>query len=82
LQIEIEIDLDKKGKFRIELMALTPYHRYRVEEVSESIEGAIDIAENDIREQILKDKGKKETLKKRGRNSIKKKMVLDEKARF
>jgi ribosomal subunit interface protein len=82
LEIEVEIELDKKGKFRVDLMACTPYHRYRVEEVSESIEGAIDVAESDIREQILKDKGKRETLKKRGRISLKKKMVLDDNARF
>ena len=82
LEIEVEIELDKKGKFRVELMARTPYHKYRVEEISESIEGAIDIAESDIREQILKDRGKIETLKKRGRISLKKKMVLDENARF
>ena len=81
-EIEVEIELNKKGKFRVELMICTPYKKYRVEEISESIEGAIDVAENDIREQIIKDKGKVKTLRKRGRISIKKKMVLDEKARF
>ncbi|MFA5777423.1 MAG: HPF/RaiA family ribosome-associated protein [Parcubacteria group bacterium] len=82
LQIEIEIDLEKKGKFRIELMICTPYKKYRVEEISESIEGAIDGAAADIKDQIIKDKGKIKTLKKRGRISLKKKLVLDEKARF
>ena len=82
LQIEIEIDIDKKGKFRLELMAHTPHKKYRVEENSESIEAAIDIAVSDIKDQIAKDKGKIKTLKKRGRISIKKKMVLDKSARF
>lgn len=82
LQIEIEIDLDKKGKFRLELSAKTPYKKYRVEEISESVEGSIDDAMEDIKDQITKDKGKIETLKKRGRISLKKKIVLDEKARF
>lgn len=82
LQSEVEINIDKKGKFGIELMVHTPYKKYRVEEISESIEGAIDIAVADIKDQIAKDKGKIRTLKKRGRISIKKKMVLDKKARF
>jgi ribosomal subunit interface protein len=82
LRIEVEIDLDKKGKFRVELMVRAPHKNYRTEEISDSIEASIDIAEGEIREQISKDKGKLETLRKRGRISLKKKMVLDEKARF
>jgi ribosomal subunit interface protein len=82
LRIEVEVDMDKKGKFRVEVMVKTPYKMYRSEEISESIEGAIDVAEGEIRDQIFKDKGKIATLKKRGRMSIKKKMVLDGKARF
>jgi ribosomal subunit interface protein len=82
LQIEVEIDLDKKGKFRIEIMPHTPHKKYRVEEIAESIEEGIDIAVADIKDQISKEKGKIGTLKKRGRMSLKKKMVLDEIARF
>lgn len=82
LQIELEIELDKKGKFRVEAMIFTPYKKYRVEEISKSVEEGIDIAVEDIKDQIAKDKGKIETLKKRGRISLKKKIVLDEKARF
>jgi len=82
LQIEIEIDLDKKGKFRVEIMSRSPYKEYRVEEISESIEGAFDVAMGDMKDQIAKDRGKIETLKKRGRISLKKKMVLDKKSRF
>jgi ribosomal subunit interface protein len=82
LQIEVEIDLDKRGKFRVEIMLCTPYKKYRTEETSSSIEASVDIAEGEIREQIAKDKGKLETLRKRGRISLKKKMVLDKNARF
>jgi ribosomal subunit interface protein len=82
LRAEVETDLDKRGKFRIELMVYTPHKKYRVEETSESIEEGIDVAVEDMKDQIAKDKGKIKTLKKRGRISIKKKMVLDEKARF
>ncbi len=82
LQIEIEIDMDKKGKFRVEVMACNPHKKYRSEETSGSIEEAVDIAERELREQIIKDTGKIKTLKQRGRMSLKKKMVLDEKSRF
>jgi len=82
LRAEVETDLDKRGKFRVELMVYTPHKKYRVEETSESIEGGIDVAVEDMKDQIAKDKGKIRTLKKRGRISIKKKMVLDEDARF
>ena len=81
-KVEVEIELDKKGKFKVNTMISTPYKKYRVEEISESIEGSIDVAVEDIKDQIAKDKGKLETLKKRGRISIKKKMVLDKSARF
>ncbi|MFH0969571.1 MAG: HPF/RaiA family ribosome-associated protein [Patescibacteria group bacterium] len=82
LLIEVEIDMDKKGKFRAEVMAHTPYKKYRTEEISDSIEGAIDVCEEELRNQISRDKDKKETLIKKGGRLIKKRMVLDEKARF
>jgi ribosomal subunit interface protein len=82
LQIEVEIDLDKKGKFRVEVMIKTPYKLYRSEEITESIEGSVDIVENELKTQITKDKGKRKTLIKRGGRSLKKKITLDENARF
>ena len=56
LQFEVEIDLDKKGKFRVELMVKTPYNLFRSEETTESIEGSTDIAVEEIKTQIIKDK--------------------------
>lgn len=82
LMIEVEISLDKKGKFRIEIMVKTPYNLYRAEETSESIEGAVDVAENELKSQIKKDKERARDLRKRGKISIKKKTVIDENARF
>jgi len=79
---EIEIDPEKKGKFRVELMIRTPYEKYRAEETSGSVEASMDIAIENIKNQISKDKGKRAAIRRRGRISIKKKMVLDEKARF
>lgn len=82
LQFEVEVSLDKKGKTRVEVIARTPYKIYQSEETSDSIEASIDIVEGGLKKQIAKDRGKIETLKKRGRFSLKKKIVLDEKARF
>jgi ribosomal subunit interface protein len=82
MRIEVEIDKDKKGKFRAEVMVITPYKNYRAEETSESIEGSIDTVEEELCAQMTKDKDRRKTMIKRGGMSIKKKMVIDEKARF
>lgn len=82
LQAEVEINLNKKGKFRVEVIIKTPYKIYQSEETSDSIEESVDIVEREIKDQIIKDRGKIKTMKKRGRISLKKKMVLDEKSRF
>ena len=79
---EVEIDLDKKGKFRVEVMLHTPYQDYRGEDTTESIEGSIDSVYEGLESQIERDKDKIQTLRRRGGRSIKKKMVIDEKARF
>lgn len=82
LRVEVEIDLDKKGKFRVEIMAKTPYQLYRAEDTTESIEGSIDLAVEDLKQQISKDIGKIRTLRIRGKRSIKKKFAIDKNARF
>ncbi len=82
LEFEVEIDLDKKDQYRVELMVKTPYALYRAEEISESIEGSADIACEELTAQIIKDKSKMVDLKRRGARSLKKKIVLDEGARF
>jgi len=82
ISAEVEIDLDKKGKFRVEVMLHTPYQDYRGEEITESIEGSIDKVYEELETQIQRDKEKIATLRRRGGRSIKKKMVVDEGARF
>ncbi|MFA5871361.1 MAG: ribosome-associated translation inhibitor RaiA [Parcubacteria group bacterium] len=79
---EVEIDLDKKGKFRVEVMLHTPYQDYRSEDTTESIEGSIDNVYESMESQIDRDKDKIMTLRRRGGLSLKKKMVIDENARF
>jgi ribosomal subunit interface protein len=79
---EVEIDLNKKGEFRVEVMLFTPYQKYRGEDTTESIEGSIDSVYEELENQITKDKERLITMTRRGGRSIKKKMVVDESARF
>lgn len=71
LKTEIEINLDKKGKFRVEVMIKTPYQLYRGEETSESIEGSIDLVEEQLRKQITSRKDKRRTLFRDGWRRVK-----------
>jgi ribosomal subunit interface protein len=82
LEYEVEVSMDKKGLFRVEIMVETPYKLYRTEETSESIEGSVDMAADQMQRQITADSGRIRDLKKRGARSIKKKMVVAEEARF
>lgn len=82
LKSEVEIDLDKKGKFRVEVMVHTPRNMFRADNTTESIEGSIDLVVDELQNQITHAKEKIRTLRRRGAMSIKKKAVLDENARF
>jgi ribosomal subunit interface protein len=79
---EVEIDKDKRSFYRVELMVRIPGISYRSEEMSETIEGGIDKVEEEIKRQIRDGKEKEDTLMKRGARSIKKKLTIDEEARF
>ncbi len=81
-QFEVEVDRDKQGKFRVEVMIKTPHNLYRAEETTASIEGSIDIVVDELEHQLTKNKTKSRDLKRRGLRSIKKKLVVDEAARF
>ena len=81
-QFEIEIDRDKKGLFRVEVMVKTPHNLYRAEETTVSIEGSVDATIDKIESELSKNRGKARDLKRRGLRSIKKKLVVDEAARF
>lgn len=81
-QFEVELDKDKQGKFRAEIMVKTPHTLYRAEETTISIEGSTDLVIDELVGQITKEKNKKHDLKLRGQRSIKKKLVVDESARF
>jgi len=82
-KLELEVNRDKKGKFRVEVMVRVPRKGlFRAEETSESVEGSTDIAVDDIERQITEKKDKEGSLVRRGARSIKKKLTLDEKSRF
>lgn len=81
-KFEIEVDMDKKGMFRVEIMIRTPHELFRSEEMSESVEGSVDISVDEIERQITHKKDRLTTLRRRGARSIKKKIVLDSDARF
>lgn len=82
ISVEAEINMDKKGKFRVEVMLRTPYRNYRGEDTTESIEGSIDNVYEELENQIMKDKDRIITLQRRGGRSLKKKMTLDKNSRF
>lgn len=81
-EFSIEVDRDKKGKYRVEIMVKTPHNLYRAEETTVSVEGSTDIVIDELEAQIDKKKNKNRDLKLRGNRSIKKKMTVDEAARF
>lgn len=79
---EIEVDLDKKGFYRVEVNIREPHKLHRGEETSKSVEGSIDMIIDKLRSHIVREKDKRRDLRERGARSIKKKAVLDEAARF
>ncbi len=81
-EFSIEIDRDKQGKFRVEIMIKTPHNLYRAEEITVSIEGSTDVTIDELEVQIDKQKNRHRDLKLRGNRSIKKKLTVDESARF
>lgn len=79
---EIDLGQNKKGFWRLEIMIKTPRNLYRVEKIDEIITEAMDQAEDVLKKQIRRKSEKRKDLKERGGRSIKKKTVVDEKARF
>jgi len=80
---EVEIGKDKRNFFRVEVNVSAPGSALvRGEETSESIEGSIDMVIDKLRGQAVRGKDKSRDLRDRGARSIKKKIALDESARF
>lgn len=82
-KLEVEVDRNKQGKFRVEIMANVPKQKlFRAEETSESVEGSTDAVVDDIERQITEAKDRDGSLSRRGARSFKKKLTLDGSARF
>jgi ribosomal subunit interface protein len=79
---DIEVGMDKRGFFRVEVNVREPHELIRAEEVSKSVEGSIDMVIDKLRVQIVREKDRKRDLEERGARSIKKRMVVDDSARF
>lgn len=82
LMAEVEIERDRRGFWRLEVMISTPHNKYRVEKKNDSLTEAMDEVEEVLKKQIKRDRKKLKDLRERGGRSIKKKAVIDEKARF
>ena len=79
---EVEVDQDKKGLYRVEMMIDAEGKLYRAEETSESIEGGTDMIVDELERQLTQEKDRLTTLRRRGARSIKKQLVVDKNARF
>jgi ribosomal subunit interface protein len=79
---EVEVDQDKKGFYRVEIMINVEGELYRAEEVSESIEGSTDLVVDELERQLTHEKDRLTTLERRGARSIKKSLTIDADARF
>lgn len=79
----VEVSQRKDGDFymNITVRAING-QEYRAEEKSQSIQACVDIIQDEIKQQIRRDTEKERDLQRRGGRSIKKKMTIDEGARF
>jgi ribosomal subunit interface protein len=79
---EVEVAMDKKNFFRVEVNVSDARDLIRAEETTKSVEASIDLVIDKLRTQAVKGKDKRRDLKERGARSIKKKLVIDGSARF
>ncbi len=81
--VRVEVSQRKDGEFYLNVsLRSTNGEEYRAEEKSESIQANIDIIQEEIKRQVRSDTERARDLSRRGGRSIKKKMTVDEDARF
>lgn len=79
----VEVSQRKDGDFYMNItVRATNGQTYLSEEKSQSIQACADIIQDEIRQQIRRDTEKERDLRRRGGRSIKKKLTVDEGARF
>lgn len=82
LNCEVDINLDKKNFFRVEIMIKTPHNLYRVVKTADTLMNVTDQIDEVLKKQIRRNKEKVRELKKRGNRSAKKSITIDGGARF
>ena len=80
--VEMEIEKDKRGIYRVEIQLKVPGSRYIGDDKAKTIKIAFDSARDGLSDQIRGKKEKRRTIERRGAISIKKKFSIDEGARF
>ena len=81
--VHVEISQRKDGEFFMNIVVRSvDGYEYRAEEKNPTINACIDIIQDELRNQIRRDTEKARDLQRRGGRSIKKKMTIDENARF
>jgi ribosomal subunit interface protein len=79
----VEVSQRKDGDFYLNVSVRSEGgFEYRAEQKEPSVNACIDIIEEELKTQIRRDTEKARDLKRRGGRSIKKKMTIDENARF
>lgn len=82
-EIKVEASERKDHRFFMAVMVFAKNgDEFRAENEGISFQECVDVIEDELKKQIRRHKGKEKDLKKRGGISLKKKMVVDEKARF
>lgn len=82
LKTEVEVERDKKGKVRVEVMISVPRNLFRADDTTDSVEESVDLVAEELRTQMTRKKEKIWTRIMRGARSVKKKMCIDRDARF
>ena len=81
--VRVEVSQRKDSEFYLNVSVRSvDGFEYRAEEKSPSITACVDILGEELKTQIRRDTEKIQDLKRRGGRSIKKKMTIDEDARF
>jgi ribosomal subunit interface protein len=79
----VEVSQRKDGDFYLNVSIRSERgEEYRAEEKSPSVNACIDIIEEELKKQVRSDKEKAIDMQRRGGRSIKKKLTIDEDARF
>jgi len=64
---EIEVNLDKRGFFRVEIMIKTPHNLFRVDKTGDALMSVADMVEEALMKQIRRKNEKMRDLQRRGK---------------